>query len=110
MRREDDRVFGEFDDVNFFTPQLADDGLHAHAFHSYASADVIHVAIAADHGDLGAFAGFARAAPDYDGVVVDLRNFLFEEAHHQLRRAARDYYTRIFAGFLDALNDAPHAV
>src|SRR5260221_2447921 len=110
MRREDDRVFGEFDDVNVFAAQLADDGLHAHALHSDASADAIHVAVAADHGDLGAFAGFTRAAPDYDCVVVDLRNFLFEEAHHQLRRAARDYYTCIFAGFFDALNDAAHAV
>ena len=41
------RVVGEFDDVDLFAAQLADDGLHAHALHAHAGAHAIHVAVAA---------------------------------------------------------------
>ena len=47
-----------------------------------------------EHGDLGALAGFARAAFDHHRVVVNLRHFLLEQAHHQLRRGARNDHAR----------------
>ena len=78
---EDYRIVTKFNDVDLLAAQLADDGLHAHALHSDASANTIDVAVTARHGDLGALAGFARAALDHHGVVVDLRHFLFEQAH-----------------------------
>ena len=47
--------------------------------------------------------GLARAAVDDHGVVVNLRNFLLEQAHDQLRRGARNDHARVLAGLFDAL-------
>ena len=97
VRGEDHRIVGILDDVDLLAAQLADDRLHAHALHAHAGAHAIHVAVAALHGDLGALAGFARAAFDDHRVVVDLRHFLLEQAHHQLRRGARNHHARALA-------------
>src|SRR6202012_3180691 len=45
-------LFAELDDVDLFAAQLADDRLHAHAFHADVGADRIDVLVAALHGDL----------------------------------------------------------
>ena len=110
MGGEHHGIVGIFDDVDLLAAQLADDGLHAHAFHADAGADAIDIAVAALHGDLGALAGFARAALDGHGAVVDLRHFLFEEAHHQFRRRARYQHAGALAGLIHQLDDAAHAV
>src|ERR1019366_9353132 len=96
--------------VDLFAAQLADDGLHAHAFHAHASAHAIHVAVAALHRDLGALTGFPRAALDGHGAVVNLRNFLLEQAHHQLWSGARYHHPRTLAGLVHHADDAAHAV
>ena len=77
-----------FDDVDLFAAQFTNDGLHAHALHADAGADAVHVAVAALHRNLGAFAGFARASADLYRAVVDFGHFLFEQAHHQFRRSS----------------------
>ena len=110
MRGEHHRIVVEFDDVDLFAAQFANDRLHAHALHADAGADAIHVAVAAGYGDLGALAGFARAAFDHHGVVVNLGNFLLEQAHHQFRRGARNDHARVLAGLLHALDHAADAV
>src|SRR5579863_170543 len=78
MRREGHRVVGELDDIDLLAPQLADDGLDPHALHSHAGTHAVHVAVAAVHGDLGAFAGFTRASLDHYRRAVNLRDFLLE--------------------------------
>jgi hypothetical protein len=103
VRRERHRVFGEFDDVDLFAAQFANDRLHAHALHAHAGAHAVHVAVAAGDGDLGALAGFARAAFDHHGVVVNLRHFLLEQAHHQLRRRRAGTTTPAFLPALSTL-------
>ncbi len=68
--------------------------LDAHALHADASADAIDIAVAAEHRNLGSFAGFARASFNRDGVVVDFGNFLFEQADNQFGSSARNYERR----------------
>ena len=110
MRGEHHRIVGIFDDVDLLAAQLADDGLHAHALHAHAGAHAIDVAVAALDGDLGALAGFPRASLDGHRAVVDLGNFLLEQAHHQLRRGARHHHARTFTGLIDQPDHAPDAV
>ena len=110
MGRELHRIVGEFDDVDLFAAQFADDRLHAHALHADAGADAVHVAVAAGNGDLGALAGFARAAADGHGAVVNLRNFLFEQALHQFGIGARNHHARAFRRLVDDLDHAANAV
>ena len=110
MGGENHRIVGVLDDVDLLPAQFADDRLHAHALHTHAGAHAIHIAIAALYGDLGAFAGLARAALDGHGAVVNLRHFLFEKAHHQFGRGARYQHARTFAGLIHQLDDAPHAI
>src|SRR6185312_11715565 len=55
-------------------------------------------AVLRDHADLGAAARIARHGADLDDAVVDLGHFLREQAHHELRMAARQEYLRA-AGF-----------
>src|SRR5450759_782833 len=110
MGGKDDGVVGILDDVDFLAAQLTDDGLHAHALHAHASAHAVHIAVAALHGGIGALAGFARATLDGDRTVVNLRDFLFEEAHDQFGRRPRYQHSGPLAGFVDELNDAAYAV
>src|SRR6185369_14268382 len=110
MRREHHRIVAIFDDVDLLATQLANDRLHAHTLHADAGADAIDVAVAAGNGDLGALAGFARAAFDDHGVVVNLGHFLFEQSHHQFRRSARNNDAGVLAGLVDALDDRRNAV
>src|ERR1019366_2479267 len=110
MGGEHHRVVGIFDDVDLLAAQLADDGLHAHALHAHAGAYAIYVAVAALDGDLSALAGFARASLDGHRAVVDLGDFLLEEAHHQLRRGARHHHPGTFAGLVHQPNHAADAV
>ena len=110
MGGKDHWVVGILDDVDLFAAQFANDGLHAHALHADTSADAIHVAVAALDGDLGALAGFAGATLDGHRAVVNLRDFLFEQAHHQFGRRARYQYSGPFAGLVDQFDDATHTV
>src|SRR6185312_1361460 len=95
------RLFGEgcnlvteFDNVNFFAAQLANDGLYAHAFHADAGAYRVHILVAALHGDLGALAGLAGDGADHDRAVVDFRNLGLKQVLYQLRRGAGDNHLR----------------
>src|ERR1700722_9610274 len=110
MRGEDHRVFGEFDDVDLLAAQLANDGLHAHALHAYASAHAVHVAIPAHDGDFGALTGFARAAFDDHRVVVDLRNFLLEQPHHEFGRSTGHNHSRVLARLVHTADHATAAI
>ena len=110
VRREDHGIVAKFDNVDLLAAQLTNDRLHAHALHAHAGADAVDVTVAARYGDLSALAGFARAALDDHGVVVDLGNFLFEQAHDQLWRGARNNHAGVFAGLVDALDNRRDAV
>src|ERR1035438_8783415 len=66
-------LVGPLDDVDLFSAQFADDGLHAHTLHAYAGADRVHVLVAGLDGDLGALAGLAGDGADDHGGVVDDR-------------------------------------
>ncbi len=76
-------------DVDALALQFLHDRLHAHAAHADAGADRIDRGILGNHGDLGAAARIARHGADLDDAVIDFRHFLREEAHHELRMAAR---------------------
>src|SRR5208282_3363220 len=103
-------LLAEFNDVDLFATQFADDRLDTHALHADAGANRIHILIAALHGDLGALAGFARDGANHHGVVVDLRNFRLEQVRHQLRRGARDNHLRSLCGAVDLEQHHPHAL
>src|SRR5579871_1264597 len=110
MGGEHHGILGILDDVDLFTAQFANDGLHAHPLHPDAGTHAIHIAVAALHGDLGALPGFARTSPDLHGAIVDLRHLLLEQAHHQFRRSARNQHTWTFAGFIHQLDHTPDAI
>ena len=69
--------------MSIFSPQFADDGLHAHALHADTGAHAIDVRILGEDRHFGALAGLARDGLDHHRAVVDLRNFHFEELLHQ---------------------------
>src|SRR5262249_10862583 len=98
------------DDIDLLAAQLADDGLHAHPFHPDAGAHAVHVAVARQYSDLGALAGLARARLDGHRTVVNFRHFLLEEAHDELRRAARHHHPRATAEFIHVLDHTADSV
>src|SRR5689334_13859801 len=110
MRRENDRVFGEFDDIDLLAAQFADDGLHAHAFHADTRADAIHVAIAAGHSDLRTLSRFARATANDHGTVVDFGYFLLKESFDKLCVGAGNDDTGVLAGLFHAFDNGTHAI
>ena len=92
--REGHPVFRVFDDVDLLAPEFPDDRLHARSLHPDAGADRVHVALPAQDGDLGPFAGGTHRGLDHDGAVVDLGHFHLEQfdqqtgvgpGHHDLR-------------------------
>src|SRR5262249_36672614 len=105
-----DGIFRVLDDIDLLAAQLADDGLHAHAFHADAGAHAVHVAVARQYSDLGALAGLARARLDGHRTVVNFRHFLLEEAHDELRRAARHHHPRATAEFIHVLDHTADSV
>src|SRR5437588_6346259 len=91
LLRERHGLFAIGNDVDFFAAQLADDGLHAHAFHPHACANGVNVLVAAHYCHFGTLARFARRMPDLHGAVVNFRHFHFEQPLHQARiRAGHD--------------------
>ena len=79
------------DDVDFFAAQLADDRLHAHAFHADAGADRVDVLVFRHDGNFRALASFAGDGADHDGAVVNFRDFGLEQVLHQIGRGARNH-------------------
>src|SRR4051812_15388349 len=110
MRCEDHGVFREFDDVDLLAAQLTDDRLHPHTLHAHASTHAIYITIAALHGDFGPLTGLAGTPADHDRAVVNFGDFLFEQAHHQLRRRAGHQHARSLARFVDQLDNAADPV
>src|SRR5581483_6833514 len=108
--REHHRILVILNNVDLFAAELADDGLHAHAFHADAGAHRVHVLVLGHDCDLGALAGFAGNGADHHGVVVDFRHLGLEQVLHQLRRGARHDYLGTFGGFLHAHDDHAHAL
>ena len=105
-----DDVLVPLNDVDLLAAQLADDGLDARALHADAGADRIDIALARSYGDLGAFAGFARDAPDLNGAVVDFRNFGLEEVLNQCRIRARNHDLRSLCRLVDLDDDDADAL
>ena len=103
------RLFGIFNDVNLFAAQLADNGLHAHALHTHASAHRVHIAIAGLDGNLGSLAGFTGTGPDDDRAIVNLRHFLLKQTLHQARIGPGNQHARVLARLIDGLNHRAHA-
>ena len=89
--REGHRIFVIFDDVDLFTPQFADDRLHAHTFHAHACANRVNFFVLGHDRDLGALAGFTGDCANHNRAVIDFGNFRLEQVLHQFRRSARDY-------------------
>ena len=82
MSSENHWIIREFDDVDFLSAQLADDRLHAHAFHAHAGAHRINVFVPRHHRDLSALARLARDRSDDHRAVIDLRHFRLEQIRH----------------------------
>ena len=76
------------DNVNLFAAQFANDRLHTHALHAHACANRIHIFVFRQHGNLGAFAGFASDGADDNRAVVNFRDFRLKQMLHQFRRGA----------------------
>ena len=80
------RTFGvPADDIHLLVVQLADDVLHPLAAQADAGADRIHLLVAGPDGQLGAEAGFAGDAFDFDGAVVDFGHFELEQLDDEPR-------------------------
>ena len=94
-------LFGVLDDVDLFATELADDRLYAHALHAHARTNWVHIFIARNDGDLGAFACLTRDRADRYRAVVDFRNLALEEVLHQAGRRARDNDLRPLGGAVD---------
>src|SRR5581483_8841494 len=103
-------LLGEFDDVDLFAAELADDGLHAHALHADAGADGVDVLVARHDSDLGALAGLAGDGANDDRAVVDLRDLGLEERLHEGRGSAGDDDLRALGGAVDAEKDHAHTL
>ena len=71
-------VVGEMNNIDFFAPQLADDGLYPGAPQPHAGAHRIHVGIVGAYGDLGPAAGFPRRVHDFHDAVVDFGHLEIE--------------------------------
>src|ERR1700687_4210249 len=110
MGGEYHRIVIVLDDVDLLSAQFANNRLHAHALHADAGADAIDVAVAAGYSDLGPLPGFPGATFDDHGVVVNLGNFLLEQAHDQFGGRARNDHARVLAGLLHAADHAADAV
>ncbi len=82
LLREQHSVFRIGDDVDFFSAQFANNGLHAHALHAHARAHRIPVVVAALHRDLLPLAGFARGGANLHGAVINFRHFHLKKALH----------------------------
>src|SRR5215469_15936687 len=110
LLRESDRLLAVRDDVDFFTAQLADDRLDAHALHTHARADGIHVLVTAFDRNFGALAGFARNRSNLHGAVVNFRDFHFEQALHQGGVRPRNDHLRAFRSAFDCSDRHAQAV
>jgi hypothetical protein len=108
--RKRHRIFVVFDNVNLLAAQLADDRLHAHAFHSHAGAHGIHVLVARHYGYLGALTGLARNGPDLHGAVIDFRDFRLEQVLHQLWRGPRNNHGRTLGILVHAHQHGAHSL
>src|SRR5262249_30530674 len=73
------RVFAPLDYVDALATQLANDRLHARAFHPDAGADRIDIALGRDHRDLRSVTGLANGGLDLDRAVVDFGDFHLEQ-------------------------------
>ena len=110
VRREHNWIVRKLDDIDLLPAQFADDRLHAHALHADTSADAVHVAIAAGNGDFRALTRLARASFNDYGVVVNFRDFLFEEALHELRIGARKHHAGVLPRLVNTLDDAARTI
>ena len=97
-----------FNDVDLLAAQFADDGLHAHAFHSHTCAYSIYVLIFGHDCDLGSLACLSRNGADHDGAVVNLRNFRLKQMLHKLRHSARNNYPGPLRGALHPSDHHPY--
>ena len=70
--------------------QFLDDGLDAHALDAHARADRVHARLGGRDGHLGALAGFAGDGADLDNAVIDLRDFVLEQAAQEIAMRARE--------------------
>src|SRR5229473_3011316 len=105
---EGDRILVILDDVDLFAAQFADDRLYAHAFHSNASADRVHVLVFGHDGDLGALTGLASDGADHNRAVINFGNFGLEQMLYQLRRGARNHNARSLGSLFDAHDHRAH--
>ena len=98
------------DDVDFFTTQLADDRLDAHAFHADAGADRVHVFVFRHDGNFRALASFAGDGADDDGAVINFGDFGLEQVLNEIGHGAGYDDARTFGSTLDASDDDAHAL
>src|SRR5208283_3934756 len=84
-------VVGPRHDVDFLAAQLLHHRLDARAFHPDARADRVDIRILRVDGNFGAAARLARALPNLDDALVNLRHFLLEQLHQKVVRGARQH-------------------
>ncbi|HEU4938214.1 MAG TPA: hypothetical protein VFT39_17265 [Vicinamibacterales bacterium] len=105
-----DRIFRPLDDVDLFTTKLADDRLHARAFHPDAGTHRIDVALSRIDRHLRAIARFPDRAPDHHRAIVDLGHFLFEQLDEEGGIGSRQHDLRSLRAPIDAANHGSHSV
>src|SRR5262249_18321697 len=108
--RKRNRLFVVWNDVNLFTAQLTDNRLHAHALHTNASADRVNIFIAAEHGDLRAFASFAGSGTNLHGSVVNFGHFHFKKPLDEGRICTRNDNLRTLSRAVDHFDDHAQAL
>ena len=96
LLRERYRLFVIRDNVDLFAAQLANDRLHAHAFHAHARAHGIDVFVAARHRHFRPLPRFPRGESNLHRAVINFRHFHLKQALHQARIRARNNHLRPF--------------
>ena len=103
-------VVAPADDVDAFAAEFVDDVLDAVSAHAHAGADAVDALVGAADGDLGAVAGLAGDGADLDHALGDFRDFLLEEALHQVRLGAAEDDLDAAARLADLVDGRPHAL
>ena len=95
------RILAPCDDVDFFSVQLVNDGLHTRAARTDTGADRIDVLEFRINRHLGSGAGFSGDTLDLNGSVLNLRYLQFKQALDQSRMGAGKEYLRALVGLFD---------
>ncbi len=98
------------DDIDLLVVQFLDDGLDANTLDPHAGTHRVHACLGGHHSDLGAGTRLAGDRPDLDHTMVDLRNFVLEQAAQEVAMGTRKHDLRTARAILHFQNDRTHTV